>query len=347
MDNNNIKLGLVSLGCPKNLADLEALMPTIKDHLIVSPKDAEIILLNTCGFLKKSRDEVFENIENFKKKKIILLGCLAGKLKKDIFKKYKQVCAVVSSAHYWEINTIIKYVRKGEKIFAVSNEPEIFEDTRGKILLSPLSHSYIKIAEGCNNKCSYCLIPSLKGRYRSRKMEDILAEVKELVNLGVKEIILVAQDCGCYGIDLFKEKKLAELVEKMARIKGDFWVRILYIYPETIDEKLLKIIASSKKILRYLDIPLQHGDPGILKKMNRPDNIKKTLEKINKIRKILPGITLSGTYSRRKFVNSKVKANLRAFMTTFNFKVLPLLLTTNLIFMRVSFVSITILFCSC
>ena len=292
MKKNDLKIGLISLGCPKNLADLEALLANVHNPQIAPIKDADIILFNTCGFLKKSRDEVFENINKIKNKKVIFLGCLAGKLTKEIFNKYKQVWAVVSSAHYWQINTILKHVENGEKIFAVSDEPQIFENPKGKMLLSPVSHAYIKIAEGCNNKCAYCLIPSLKGRYRSRKIEDILEEAKDLIGLGIKELILVAQDCGCYGVDLYKEKKLYELLKKLNEIKGKFWIRILYIYPETIDEKLLKVIASSKKILRYLDIPLQHGDLEILKKMNRPHDINKTLEKISNIRKKLPGVTL-------------------------------------------------------
>ncbi|MBN1494997.1 30S ribosomal protein S12 methylthiotransferase RimO [Candidatus Peregrinibacteria bacterium] len=320
MEKTRIKIGLISLGCPKNLADLEALCSTMQNIHITPVKQAKIVLLNTCGFLKKARAEVYENINKLKNKKVVLLGCLAGKLTKEIFKKYPQVRGVVSSAHYLNINSVLKYINKNVRIFAVSKEPAMFENPAGKMLLSSAGYAYIKIAEGCNNKCAYCLIPSLKGQYRSRDMDDILAEAKYLINLGIKELILVAQDCGCYGVDLYKEKKLHELLKKLDKIKGKFWIRILYIYPETIDEKLLKTIASSKKILRYLDVPLQHGDPNVLKKMNRPADTKKTLEKINLIKKTLPGVTLR-TSLIVGFPGESTKAfeRLKSFVEKINF----------------------------
>jgi ribosomal protein S12 methylthiotransferase len=183
-------------------------------------------------------------------------------------------------------------VLKGEKVYAAKKEPEIFEKIIGKTLLTPRSHAYIKIAEGCDNRCSYCLIPYLKGKYRSRRMEDILEEVKSVIRLGVKEIILVAQDCGYYGKDLYGTNSLANLLQNIEKIPGDFWCRVLYIYPERIDESLLKTIAKSKKICKYLDIPLQHGDSEVLRMMFRPSIIKNTLQKIAKIKKIIPQVSL-------------------------------------------------------
>jgi ribosomal protein S12 methylthiotransferase len=162
---------------------------------------------------------------------------------------------------------------------------------KGKMLITKPSYAYIKIAEGCDNGCSFCLIPKLKGHYRSRKFGDIVDEARDLIGLGVKELNLVAQDCGLYGFDLYKKRRLAELLRALAGIHGDFWVRVLYIYPERIDDELLGAMASSPKICRYLDIPLQHGDPDILKSMGRPHDVEKTLGKIEYIRKALPCVT--------------------------------------------------------
>jgi len=315
-----MKIGVISLGCPKNLADTESVVSYIKNFKLYPLKDAEVILLNTCGFLKKSRDEVFEHLNKLKNKKVVILGCLASKFSKNDLKRYKQIFAVVSGINYSNIQAILNAMEKGHKVYAVSKEPDTYELEGGKMLLSSSGFAYVKIAEGCNNKCSYCLIPSLKGRFRSRKMEDIIAEAENLIKIGIKELILVAQDCGPYGMDLYGEKKLPALLEKLEKIEGKFWIRMLYIYPETIDEKLLKILKSSKKILPYLDIPLQHGDPGILKKMNRPNNINKTLKKISKIKEILPGVTLR-TSLIVGFPGETEKAfeNLKNFVQKINF----------------------------
>jgi ribosomal protein S12 methylthiotransferase len=282
---NKIRLSLISLGCPKNLADLEAVVSQIKNAKLTSEKKAKIILLNTCGFLKIARDEVFENLKNLKNKRVIILGCLASHFTKEVLKKYPQIYAVVSSANYKNINAIVKKVAQNKRITAIKTEPKIFENPKGKTLLYSRPYAYIKIAEGCNNRCAYCLIPSLKGAFRSRKPEDIISEAKVLISKGIKEIILVAQDCGCYP-------NLPKLLKNLSRIPGDFWIRVLYIYPERITDELIKTIKNSPKICHYLDIPLQHGDPKILHSMRRQSNIAETLKKISKIRKIIPDIAL-------------------------------------------------------
>lgn len=283
---------IISLGCPKNLADMEAVVSQLKNVELTSEEKAEIILLNTCGFLKAARDEVFENLDNLKKKKVIILGCLASRFTNEVLKKYPQICAVVSSANYKNINEILSKVSQNKRVTAINTEPKIFENQKGKTLLYNRPYAYVKIAEGCDNRCSYCLIPYLKGAYRSRKPEDVVSEAKTLIKKGIKEMILVAQDCGCYGADLRKKTSLTKLLKTLSQLKGDFWIRILYVYPERITDELLETIASSDKICHYLDIPLQHGDPEILKKMHRPPDVNKTIKLIEKIRKIIPGIAL-------------------------------------------------------
>ena len=293
MTQSPFKVGAITLGCPKNTADTESVLADLPESVELSnPENADIVLINTCGFLKTARDEVYEKIETYKKKKIILFGCMAGILKQDIFTTYPQVFAVVSGLHYPKMAEVLKSVANDQKVFAVAKEPLKFVEMKGKLLITSPSFAYIKIAEGCDNGCAFCLIPSLKGSYRSRQFENIIEEAKELVSLGVREIILVAQDCGLYGFDLYGKKRLAELIKTITDLKGDFWVRVLYVYPERIDDDLLKIMASHPKICKYLDIPLQHGDSDILKAMRRPFDVRRTLEKIEHIRKMVPGVTL-------------------------------------------------------
>jgi len=288
-----LKVGAITLGCPKNTADTESVLADLPGSAELSnPESADIVMINTCGFLKTARDEVYEKIDLFKRKKIILFGCMAGILRQDIFTTHPQVFAVVSGLHYPKMAEVLKAVANDQKVYAVAKEPLKFVEMKGKLLITSPSFAYIKIAEGCDNGCAFCLIPSLKGAYRSRPFESIIDEAKELVSLGVKEIILVAQDCGLYGFDLYGKKRLAELLTKIATIKGDFWVRVLYVYPERIDDELLKAMATNPKICKYLDIPLQHGDAEILKAMRRPFDVKRTLEKIEHIRKMVPGVTL-------------------------------------------------------
>jgi ribosomal protein S12 methylthiotransferase len=288
-----INISVITLGCPKNTADTESVIAELADFCRLSNiEDSEIVILNSCAFLESARKEVYENLDRLKNKKVVLIGCLATSLKKDFFKKYPQVKAIVSPVNYPKISEIIRYVSKGITVFQVNDEPLKYVNMPGKYLITPPGYAYVKIAEGCNNACAFCLIPKLRGKYRSRPMESILAEIKQLLKIGTKEIILVAQDSGCYGTDLYGKKSLADLLKKIIRIKGDFWVRILYVYPERIDDELLDVIAKSDKICKYLDIPLQHGDSAILKAMLRPYDVKRTLEKIGNIRKKIPDVTL-------------------------------------------------------
>ena len=288
-----IKVAIIALGCPKNIADTESVIAEFSSHFRLSNlSDADLVLINSCAFLKASRDEVYENIEALKDKKVVLIGCLTTQLTKDFFKRYSQVKAIVSPVNYGKIDSILKRVVKSEKVFCVDPEPDRFTELSGKFLITPPSFAYVKIAEGCNNGCAFCLIPKLRGNYRSRSMESILSEIRELVKTGIKEIVLVAQDTGLYGVDLYNKKVLPELLSKIIAIKGDFWTRVLYVYPERITDELLHVMASSPKICRYLDMPLQHGDPEILKAMRRPCDLKLLYEKLTKIRKMVPGITL-------------------------------------------------------
>ncbi|MDX9970852.1 MAG: 30S ribosomal protein S12 methylthiotransferase RimO [Candidatus Gracilibacteria bacterium] len=306
----DIKISIICLGCPKNLADMEYLMSKTKKSILVNEDESEIVVLNTCGFLKSARDEVFYHIERLKDKKIIVIGCLSSWFDEKIRKKYPNIFAVLSSANYEKFEETILEVANEKRNFLINEEPEIFGEYKGKKLLSSSPFAYIKIAEGCNNKCGYCLIPYLKGKYRSRKMEEIITEAKDLIKKGIKEIILVAQDCGYYGIDLYKKKSLSVLLQKLEKIPGDFWIRILYTYPERVDEELINTIKNSKKICKYMDIPLQHGDPSTLKSMKRPDNTKKSVKLIETLRKEIPEISI-----RTSFIVGYPGESEKAFLT--------------------------------
>lgn len=288
-----VKVAVIALGCPKNIADTESVIAEFSSQFQLSNlSDADIVVINSCAFLKASRDEVYENLESIRDKKVVLIGCLTTQLNEDFFEQYPHVKAIVSPVNYGKIDGVLKRVAKGETVFCVNPEPDKFTDLSGKFLITPPSFAYVKIAEGCNNGCAFCLIPTLRGNYRSRPMQSILSEVRQLIKVGIKEIILVAQDTGFYGVDLYKRKALPELLKKIISIKGDFWVRILYVYPERITDELLNTMASSPKICRYLDMPLQHGDPDILKAMRRPYDMKLLSERLAKIRKAVPGIAL-------------------------------------------------------
>jgi len=288
-----VRVAVIALGCPKNIADTESVLAEFSSWFQLSNlSDADLVLINSCAFLKASRDEVYENIDALKNKKVVLIGCLTTQLTEDFFREYPQVQAIVSPVNYGKIDSVLRRAAKGERVFCVSPEPDTFTDLPGKFLITPPSFAYIKIAEGCNNGCAFCLIPRLRGNYRSRPMESILSEVSELVRTGVKEVVLVAQDTGFYGADLYKKKMLPELLKKIVAIKGDFWVRILYVYPERITDDLLSVMSSSDKVCRYLDMPLQHGDPAILKAMRRPYDLEVLFKKLESIRKAVPGIAL-------------------------------------------------------
>ncbi len=293
MKKKKVAIHVVSLGCPKNTADTEAVLGRLYGTCeLTDLKNADIVLVNTCAFLKAAREEAYGHIEKFQEKNVVVLGCMSGLLTEKIFATHPQVRAVVSESYYPEIGTIVQNVIQGKKIFAVQDASKKYVEMGGKFMITPPSSAYVKIAEGCDNACAFCLIPALKGHYRSRSFESIIEESKALLKLGVKEINLVSQDCGMYGNDLYGKKRLAELAQTIADLPGDFWLRILYIYPERIDENLLRTIAENPKICRYLDVPLQHGDPNILKSMGRPSNVSETINKIVRIREILPDVAL-------------------------------------------------------
>ena len=303
--NNLRKVGIVSLGCPKNLVDSEIMLGLLdkKKYQIVNNQDeADIIIVNTCGFIETARQESINTIIEMGKcknnnncKLLIVTGCLAERYRQDILSEIPEVDAVLGTGSYSEISDIIDKAYAGEK-------PENYGELSGtaylendRIVSTGNGYAYLKIAEGCDNCCTYCVIPSLRGPFRSRKLEDIVAEAAKLASKGIKEIILIAQDTTRYGIDIYKERKLSELLQRISQIQEIRWIRLLYCYPEEITDGLLDEMVNNPKICKYLDIPIQHASDKILKSMGRRGSSKALAELFDKIRIKLPDAVIRTT----------------------------------------------------
>ncbi len=300
------KVGLISLGCDKNLVDSEYMLGILKKNgyeITNDEKQAEILVINTCGFVQSAKQESIDTIlemgeykKNGSCKLLIATGCLAQRYKSELLKQMPEIDAVLGTGEFYKINdVIIKLLSEGKKINLTRKHCFLDYDVNNRVRAYPY-HSFVKIAEGCNNRCSYCAIPFIKGPYKSRDISSIKAEVKMLVKDGVKEINLIAQDTTSYGIDLFGKPSLQVLLKELIKIEGDFWIRILYAYPTNITDELIEIIKDSPKIVKYLDIPLQHINDRILKLMNRPTDSFFIKSLIEKIRRNIPGITMRTTF---------------------------------------------------
>lgn len=300
-----MKVFFVSLGCDKNLVDSEVMLGSLtKNNYIITnnEQDADIIVVNTCGFINDAKEESINTIlemAEYKKyakcKVLIVTGCLAQRYQEELIKEIEEIDAILGTSSYDDIILAIQKVIKGQKFKSfkdIHNSPFEMEN---RVLTTGGYYAYLKIAEGCDNHCTYCIIPKLRGRYRSRSMENILHEASYLVQKGVKEIILVAQDTTIYGHDIYNKKMLPELLKKLSMIEGIMWIRLLYCYPEEITQELLEVIKNNDKVCNYLDIPIQHCNDVILKKMARKTNKETILEKIKLIRQIIPNCAIRTT----------------------------------------------------
>lgn len=291
------KIALVSHGCAKNLVDSELMLGLLSENgygITLDEKDADIVIINTCSFIhdaeKESVDSILEMINDGKK--VIIAGCLAQKHGEELKKAIPEISALVGTTDFTKIIDVIKAIEDGkEYIEEVSNQPEyIYPENIKRQQITVGSSSYIKIADGCNYRCGYCIIPYLRGDYHSRKMEDIIAEANELVKKGVTEIILIAQDTTGYGVDLYKKPMLSELLRALNKIENLGWIRIMYAYPTQMTDELLDAIAECDKVVKYVDIPLQHSHPDMLKRMNRPSF--DYVPMIENIRKRVPNVAI-------------------------------------------------------
>lgn len=299
------KIGMVSLGCSKNQVDAEMMLSSLSlsgYEITPNESEADVIIVNTCGFIEEAKQEAIENIieaANYKKegnlKALIVTGCLAERYRDQIMSEIPEIDAVVGIGKNSDIAKIVSDSLGGSKQCAFDDKVKL-DINADRILSTPSYMAYLKIAEGCDNCCTYCAIPAIRGRYRSRTIESIVAEAKKLSDRGVKELVLIAQDPTRYGEDLYGKPELVTLLTELCKIEGLHWIRTLYTYPERITDELLDVVASNDKLVKYFDIPLQHCDAKILKHMNRQGNRAELTTLINKIRTKIPDVTIRTTF---------------------------------------------------
>ena len=298
------KVAMVSLGCPKNQVDAEQMLYTLKCAgftLVPHEADADVIVINTCGFIEDAKQEAIENIleasrykSEGKLKLLVVTGCLAERYRDDITEEIPEVDMVVGIGSNGKIAELIKSALDGDVKNSYGEKFSLNLDAK-RILGGAPYTAYIKIADGCDNCCTYCAIPQIRGRFRSRKIENILEEVKELAAQGVTEIVVTAQDTTAYGIDLYGEYALPRLLRELCKVEGIHWIRTLYTYPDKINDELLFALRDEPKLCKYLDIPIQHCNDRILKKMNRKGSKAELERTLAHIREVLPDVTLRTT----------------------------------------------------
>lgn len=298
------KISMVSLGCPKNQVDAEAMLYTLSQagfEIGVPEADADAIIINTCGFIEDAKAEAIENILEAARyrtegrlKALIVTGCLAERYRDDVTDEIPEVDVCVGIGSNGRIAEIVRDAIEGKAQNCYGEKSDLNLSAK-RILGGMPFTAYLKIADGCDNCCTYCAIPKIRGRMRSRTIEDCVREARELAEMGVRELIVVAQDTTAYGTDLYGESRLCELLRQLCRIDGLHWIRTLYTYPERITDEFLQLLAGEEKLVKYLDIPIQHVNGEILKKMNRRGDERSLTALVNKIRETVPDITLRTT----------------------------------------------------
>ena len=296
------KIGFISLGCAKNQVDCERMMYRVQEagHSVESElSGCDVVVINTCGFIDSAKSEAIDAIlavaqlkEQGLVGKILVTGCLSQRYREEVRKEMPEVDGLLGTGSYTEIVPAIEELLKEKNVeaFASIDTPE---QEVGRVLTTPPHYAFVKIAEGCNNHCAFCIIPYLRGKYRSRKMEDVVAEAESLAAQGVKELIVVAQDTSRYGMDFPEHKRLLpELLRRLCRIEGLHWIRVHYVYPDEIDDELIDVIAQEPKIVKYLDIPIQHCNDKILKRMNRRGDSAFLRDLLAKLRNRIPRLVI-------------------------------------------------------
>ncbi|MDD6160208.1 MAG: 30S ribosomal protein S12 methylthiotransferase RimO, partial [Oscillospiraceae bacterium] len=295
-----MKIAFISLGCAKNLVNTEQMMALCQQagHTVTGePEGADVAVLNTCGFIDSAKSEAIDNILELgqlkaegKLKKLLVTGCLTQRYPDDIRSELPEVDGMLGTGSYTDVVAAVEELMAGEKAEHFGDIHRTFEDGQ-RILTTPPYTAYLKIAEGCSNGCAFCIIPKLRGRYRSRAMDKLLEEAAELADAGVKELIVIAQDITRYGLDLKDGTTLAKLLTELCRLPFH-WIRLHYLYPEAITDELVEVIASEKKIVHYLDIPIQHCNDGILKAMRRRNTKVELEELFARLRKAIPDVVI-------------------------------------------------------
>ena len=301
----NYKAGIVSLGCAKNQVDAEMLLYTLQQRgftIVNDPAEADAVIVNTCGFIDSAKQESIDEIielGNLKRegviKAIVVTGCLAERYQDEITKQLYEIDAAVGIGANLQIADIVLEVLEGKKI-------ELFPDKLllplegGRVQSTPFYTAYLKVAEGCDNKCTFCAIPMIRGKFRSRKIESLIEEAKRLAANGVRELNVIAQDTTRYGEDLYGEPKLAQLLRELCKIDGLHWIRVLYCYPDSITDELIEVMAREDKVLNYIDLPLQHCNSEVLKRMHRRGNRESLTALLQKMKDKIPNVVFRSTF---------------------------------------------------
>ncbi|MCR4693357.1 MAG: 30S ribosomal protein S12 methylthiotransferase RimO [Firmicutes bacterium] len=297
-----MKIGMVSLGCAKNQTDAEIMLGILaqKGHKIVNaPEEAEVIIVNTCGFITPAKQESIDTILEMARYKsegncrlLIATGCLSERYNTEMEQEIPELDAIIGTGDFDKIEKIIEKAEKGEKICIFGHQDYTLPENLPRVLSTPFYTAYLKIADGCDNNCTYCAIPKIRGHYKSRKIEDIIEEAVRLSENGVKELILIAQDTTRYGIDLYGEPSLARLLEELCKIEKIHWIRTHYFYTEAITDELIRVMAENEKICPYVDMPIQHINDDILRRMARRTNRREVEERIKSIRESIPDVSI-------------------------------------------------------
>ena len=296
------RIGMISLGCAKNQVNAEQMLYLLSGagyEILTEPEGADVVIINTCGFIDSAKQEAIDNIlmagalkEQGRIGKILVTGCLSQRYREEILREMPEVDGVLGTGNYADIVRSVEALLSGEQVCRFDSIDDDRIDGTGRVLTTPAYYAYLKIAEGCDNRCAYCVIPSLRGKFRSRPMEELLREAESLAENGVRELIVVAQDTSRYGLDLYGKLRLPELLRALCRIEKLRWIRVHYLYSDEITDELIDVFASEDKIVKYLDIPIQHVNDAILKRMHRRDTKKLIEELFTKLRARIPGVVL-------------------------------------------------------
>ena len=302
-----MKAGFVSLGCSKNLVDTEVMLGLIKEReieLVNDPSDADILIVNTCAFIQSAKEESINTILNMAEykqpekghcKSLIIAGCLGQRYGQELLDELPEADGIIGTEAWGRVTEVIDETLKGNRV-VIKGDETIYDASVPRIPTTPKYTAYVKIAEGCNNRCAFCAIPLIRGKYRSRKLEDIVAEVRNLADKGVREIVLIAQDTTNYGHDIYGEPRLAQLLRELCKVEGIKWIRTLYNYPRFLNDELIEVMATEEKIVKYVDIPLQHASNEVLRRMRRPDTKEQITALLKKLRERVPGVVIRSTF---------------------------------------------------
>ena len=301
-----MKAGFISLGCSKNLVDTEVMLGELTAHgieITPEPAEADILIVNTCAFIQSAKEESITTVLNMAEYKetgrcrsLIVAGCLGQRYKQELLDELPEADAILGTGAWGRIMEAVEETLKGHRVVIAGEDDTLYDEKTPRITTTPDYTAYVKIAEGCDNRCAFCAIPQIRGRFRSRRMEDICAEIEHLTEKGVREVVLIAQDSTLYGKDIYGKPVLAELLRNICKVPKLKWVRTLYCYPKFFTDELIDVYANEPKVCKYVDLPLQHADNDVLRSMHRPDTREEMVALLDKLRARIPGVTIRSTF---------------------------------------------------